>query len=249
MILEEETFKKFGYYPKDLKSKSSKRILAKCDECDKVRETSKHIYRNLCKSCVKKGIYPSEEAKQKMRKAQQGKHLSKEHKLKLRDVRIGKYLSEETKQKMRIFHTGKHHSEETKQKIREGNKGKRRSEETKQKNSKAQSGKNHPNWQGGISFEPYCIKFNDEFKERVREFFGRRCVECNKTEEENGKKLNVHHVTYNKDTCCDGTNPLFVPLCNSCHGKTASNRKNWEKYFTEKIMNDYNGKCFISKKI
>ena len=55
MILEEETFEGFGYYPNGLKPKSGKRILAACDSCGKVRITSKHIYRSLCKSCGSKG--------------------------------------------------------------------------------------------------------------------------------------------------------------------------------------------------
>jgi hypothetical protein len=33
MILEEETYKKFGYYPRDLSRRSGKRILAACDKC------------------------------------------------------------------------------------------------------------------------------------------------------------------------------------------------------------------------
>ena len=37
MILEEETYRKFGYYPGDLKPKSNKKVLAMCDECEKVR--------------------------------------------------------------------------------------------------------------------------------------------------------------------------------------------------------------------
>ena len=55
MILEEETFKDFGYYPSDLKPQSAKTILATCDDCGKVRETNKNRYRPLCKSCGAKG--------------------------------------------------------------------------------------------------------------------------------------------------------------------------------------------------
>lgn len=35
MILHKETFKRFGYWPKDLTTKSNKFILVKCDICDK----------------------------------------------------------------------------------------------------------------------------------------------------------------------------------------------------------------------
>lgn len=53
VILEEETYKKYGYYPRDLKPKSSKKpILAKCDGCGIIRETTKNDYHNLCRSCV-----------------------------------------------------------------------------------------------------------------------------------------------------------------------------------------------------
>lgn len=74
MILEEETFEKFGYYPSDLTPKSRKRILAKCDGCGKIRELYRQGYHSLCKSCVKKGArhplfgkHHSEKSKQKIR--------------------------------------------------------------------------------------------------------------------------------------------------------------------------------------
>ena len=74
MILEEETFEKFGYYPSDLKPKSGKKIVAKCDDCGKIRENRKCDYVPLCKPCAHKGDIPpihnsphTEEAKIKMR--------------------------------------------------------------------------------------------------------------------------------------------------------------------------------------
>jgi len=30
------------------------------------------------------------------------------------------------------------------------------------------TGENHPNWKGGVSFDPYCHKFNNQLKERIR---------------------------------------------------------------------------------
>ena len=51
MILEKKTFNKWGYCPSDLKPKSNKRILARCDNCGIVRETSKNHYRNFCHKC------------------------------------------------------------------------------------------------------------------------------------------------------------------------------------------------------
>lgn len=113
---------------------------------------------------------------------------------------------------------------------------------------KERSGDKHPLWKGGASFEPYCILFNNEFRERVREFFGRKCVECGKTEEESGARLSVHHVNFRKDSCCAEDAPrLFVPLCRSCHTKTNYNREYWEERYTTMINEQYDGQCYLPK--
>jgi len=103
-------------------------------------------------------------------------------------------------------------------------------------------------WRGGISFKPYCEKFNNNLKERVRTFFGRCCYLCGKNEMENGKKLDVHHVNYQKMACCsEEIRPLFVPLCTSCHGKTHGNREYWKDFFTTSLEYLTDGKCFYTK--
>lgn len=55
MIDEEATFEKFGYYARDFKPKSTKRIIAVCDDCGKIRELRKCSYRTFCRSCAQKG--------------------------------------------------------------------------------------------------------------------------------------------------------------------------------------------------
>lgn len=55
MILEEETFERFGYHSCDLRPRSNKRILAACDDCGKVRVIKKVDYRAFCRPCSKKG--------------------------------------------------------------------------------------------------------------------------------------------------------------------------------------------------
>lgn len=97
------------------------------------------------------------------------------------------------------------------------------------------TGENSPGWRGGLSFEPYCHKFNEAFKESVREKFDRVCFLCPTTEEENGKKLSVHHVNYDKDCLCDDSECEFVPLCTKCHSKTNFNRDYWENLIMEKL--------------
>lgn len=126
------------------------------------------------------------------------------------------------------------------------------SDETRTRMSVARRGKycgeKHPQWQGGISAGPYCVLFSPEFKERTRDFFGRVCVECGKSEEENnGRKLDVHHVNFDKSSCCSDVKPLFVVLCRSCHMKTNFNREYWEQHFTDIINEKYGGKCYYTK--
>jgi hypothetical protein len=144
---------------------------------------------------------------------------------------------------------GHHLSEEAKERIRQARKrmkGKIKfSQESCIHMGEAKKGENNPAWKGGISFEPYCPKFTKKFKERVRAYFGYRCVECGIYQ--TTPKLPVHHVTFNKKACCDTTIPLFVPLCQSCHSKTQFNRVFWQYWFTEMINRLYGGKCYFSE--
>ena len=91
----------------------------------------------------------------------------------------------------------------------------------------------------------YCELFK-EVSPRVRAFQNNRCMMCGITEEENNRRLNVHHVFYEKKTCCwidengeywtnlglgnhkknyyIGSNPsYFALLCSECHGVTNGN--------------------------
>ena len=117
--------------------------------------------------------------------------------------------------------------------------------------SKIDMGQNNPAWKGGISFEPYCPKFTDEFKERVRAFFDYQCQMpgCEHVWQPEERKLSVHHVNFLKNSCCDPSiSRLFVPLCSGkCHNKTNRNRLYWEQLFTELIMIKFNGQCYLPK--
>jgi len=113
------------------------------------------------------------------------------------------------------------------------------------------SGENNPSWKGGVSFEPYCPKFNRKFRKRVRAFFNHKCVACGMTQEENGKDLSVHHVHYDKKTCCkegeDVKDRKFVALCKSHHADTNNNRAFWEDWYTEIINEFYGGQCYFTE--
>ena len=70
---------------------------------------------------------------------------------------------------------------------------------------RAYSGENHYLWQGGVRFGEYCPKWTDDLRERVRNYFGRRCMVCGKSEDDNKEKLSVHHISYDKKVCCNGS--------------------------------------------
>lgn len=103
------------------------------------------------------------------------------------------------------------------------------SDEHKQKLSDAhkglQVGDKNPAWNGGTSFLPYCHKFNNQLKERVRNRDNRTCQNCGT--KENGKRLAVHHIHYDKENCY----PDLIALCNSCNIKANGNREYWEEYY------------------
>jgi hypothetical protein len=76
---------------------------------------------------------------------------------------------------------------------------------------------------------------------------GRKCGISGTTEKENGLKLSVHHVNYDKQSCCNTTVPLFIPLSREYHNKTNFNRDYWEEMLTNYIMIWFNGECYEVK--
>lgn len=161
-----------------------------------------------------------------------------ENKKGINNSMYGKHHSEETKKKLSESMSGKNHPnfgkhlpEETKLKQREKKLGISLTKEHKQKISDATIGENNPRWLGGIAYLPYCYKFNNKLKEEIRERDGRICQNCGKTEEENGRKLDVHHIHYDKDNCY----PDLISLCRICNTIANSNRTYWEEHFMEKL--------------
>lgn len=88
-------------------------------------------------------------------------------------------------------------------------------------------GDKHHNWKGGVSFEPYCPKFNKQLRELIRERDDRTCQLCGTKED--GRQLSVHHVHYDKPEC----NPDLIALCASCHTKAGTNRDYYEGLFMD----------------
>ena len=92
---------------------------------------------------------------------------------------------------------------------------------------------NNPNWKGGISKEPYPFEFDNDLKEYIRARDNYKCQVCGCPELENRRKLNIHHIDYDKENL-DPDN--LISLCDNCHSISNGNRKKWTEYFRNKIM-------------
>ena len=93
-------------------------------------------------------------------------------------------------------------------------------------------GKNNFNWQGGVSKFPYPFDFNEELKELIRKRDNYTCQLCGKIQEEDDRKLDVHHIDYIKENL-DPVN--LVSLCRSCNVKVNYSRKYWTEFFKLKL--------------
>ena len=129
-------------------------------------------------------------------------------------------------------------SEETRKKMRAAHRGKvcpwnsyPHPDEHREKNRIAHIGKNNANWRGGSSFESYPESWKEHLREAIRQRDGCICRVCNSEQEQLGKKLDVHHIDYNKENV-DREN--LVSLCHSCHSKTNYNRQFWIVFFQER---------------
>jgi DNA-directed RNA polymerase subunit RPC12/RpoP len=70
----------------------------------------------------------------------------------------------------------------------------------------------------------YPIGWCKTLREKIRDRDHRRCVLCGKTEKENGRKLDVHHIDGDKDNLDEHN---LISLCLVCHGKTRWNPEFW----------------------
>lgn len=89
-------------------------------------------------------------------------------------------------------------------------------------------------WLGGISFEPYGVDFNNNIKAFVRKRDNYACQICGFLE--NGKRLSIHHIDYNKN---HNYHENLISLCHNCHSETNHNRPYWTSYF-QNLMRERN---------
>lgn len=122
---------------------------------------------------------------------------------------------------------GKHHTPEAIQKIK-----------NKHHNF---SGDKNPNWNGGLSFKPYCYRFNEQLKEEIRKRDNYQCQhpDCLITQLESkvlySKALIPHHVHYDKENCY----PDLITLC-SKHNSVANGNRDYHEELFMKILKERN---------
>ena len=218
--------------------KMSEESKKKLSESTKGKEFTEETKRKMGKTHI--GYKFSEESKKKISEGNKGKKMSEESKRKMSESHKGKKLSEEHKRKMSErakekglgkWMLGRDLSKKTRIKIGLARMGKKCSEETKRKLSEAakkrevRTGNKSPNWQGGLSFEPYSLDWTKTLKRSIRERDKYTCKLCG--EQQGDRAFSVHHIDYNKNNC----NPEnLITLCVNCHMKTNFKREYWTKF-------------------
>jgi hypothetical protein len=196
-------------------------------------------------SAVRKGRPHSKEHSEAIGRALKGRVITDEWREKLRQAALGRKISEATRTKMSAAHSGekngfhgKKHSEETKKVIGECmSKSMLETGRAAGENNPmcGRTGELNPAWKGGVSFFPYCYKFNDKRKAAVRRFFGDHCICCGKHSSENMRgnrieSLSVHHIDHDREQGCSGKPFNLVPLCITCHSKEQHYEEEYKIY-------------------
>ena len=196
MIDEHETFRFYGYYSYNWSDKSSKPIVARCDDCCQYRVLRINMYRDLCMSCSRRGERNPIFGRRRPPRSQEWcDKISKGNKGKKRNAEVRSDMS----------------------KARKGEKRGKYTEDRCKRISAGKQGIPFSEWTEFVRDDEYCHAFNNEIKEHIREKYNRLCYICNKNEEDNGRRLDVHHADLQKQQGCDDTAWKLVPLCQSCH--------------------------------
>lgn len=115
-----------------------------------------------------------------------------------------------------------------------------RSDEEKENLSRIMTGRfageKHPMWMGGIAYIGYPNEFNNMLKRYIRNRENKKCFICNKLEKDNIRKLDIHHIDYNKQN--NNLNNLCA-LCHSCHIKTNTKRYFWKNILKNALIFEY----------
>lgn len=193
------------------------------------------------KKCVSEGTRKKiSEANRGKPSHRKGKCLSMETRKRMSEALIGNtHLkghnhSEESKKKISQSLTGVKHSEEGRMNQSASLIGHKVSEETRKKISMAQKGEKSRNWEGGKSFLPYPLIWNEKLKQFIKDRDNNECQ--NPYCKSNSKRLAVHHINYDKDNCLQFN---LIALCNSCNAEANHNKREWQRLYKKIIWSKY----------
>jgi len=217
------------------KSSLSNKIKVRCDNCGKKREITKdHLrrisrgkYKNICRSCSKRiagGLLVAARDKTifKCPKCGKKREMTGNNLIKINEGKLTGNCRSCAQKGHRGYTKGLIHSEKTLNKM-----------------SEMRIGKLNPQWLGGITNNPYSVKFNEKLKKQIRKRDQYRCQQCFRHQDElytkKGRKykLPVHHIDYNKQ---NNKPSNLISLCRNCHSQTNFGREEWVNYFTEKVI-------------
>lgn len=231
MIDEYWTWQFYGYHSDELKPRSGKPVVARCDDCCQYRVLPKDGYRDLCIRCVMSGrkrLPFSDDWRQNMSESAKVKIFTNEHRHNMSIASGSRRHTDETRVKMSEVRTGHVCTDETRCKISASAKAYYSDPINIEKLSAARQGIPYDEWEGFATDKAYCPAFDETCRESNREKYDRQCFLCGKDESENitssnkCRKLSVHHVDMNKQQGCDEHGWKLVPLCMHHHGKTHS---------------------------
>ena len=230
---------------KKMKGKTYKQIYGN-EKSELIKEKLSHSIKKAYKKGLKFGFQKGHTISKGENNPFYGKTHSEETIKKISEIQKGKHTSPSTEfKKGNKLRLGMLHNEESKLKMSKSHKGPNpKTSETRKrliKEGKIQKGifkplELHPDWKGGISFEPYTLDFNNKFKEKIRERDNHTCMLCNKLQEELNYRLLVHHIDYNK---LNSLPQNCICLCRICHNLTNINRNIWTTHFQSLLKELY----------
>lgn len=80
----------------------------------------------------------------------------------------------------------------------------------------------------------YSKEFNNVLKNKIRTRDNFKCQLCGVPEIECLKRLDVHHIDYNRKNCVEDN---LIALCRRCNSDVNNDREFWKLFFTNKINN------------
>lgn len=90
------------------------------------------------------------------------------------------------------------------------------------------SGKRNILYIHGLCYEPYSSKFKNSLKKFIRRRDKYECQLCRIEQKNYRRKLDIHHIDYNKYNCNKNN---LITLCNNCNTIVNFNRDYWYAYF------------------